>query len=40
MENWKSKLSRQNPEYCKIARQRIKLIENKPTLFAAEEFEN
>jgi site-specific DNA-methyltransferase (adenine-specific) len=29
-----------SPEYCKIARQRIKLIENKPTLFAAEEFEN
>jgi len=29
-----------SPEYCNIARQRIKLIENKPALFAAEEFEN
>jgi len=28
-----------SPEYCKIARQRIKLIESKPNLFAAEEFE-
>ena len=28
-----------SPAYCKIARQRIKLIENKPALFAAEEFE-